>query len=82
MQKNYKNAVVWSQLNCIACNSAKQLLNASGYIVDERIVGEGGTYTKQELLKQIPTARTLPQIFLDGEYVGDFKDLRKFLANR
>lgn len=82
MQKSYKNAIVWSQLNCIACNSAKQLLKSKGYIIDERIIGEGGTYTKKELLAQIPEARTLPQIFLDGEYIGDFKDLRKFLADR
>ena len=43
MQTSYKNATVWSQKNCIACNSAKQLLASRGYVVDERIIGEGGT---------------------------------------
>jgi len=82
MEKPYKNAVVWSQQDCIACSSAKQLLKAAGYIVDERLIGVGEAYTKQDLIAQVPHARTLPQIFLDGEYIGDFKDLRKFLADR
>lgn len=82
MQTNYKNATVWSQKNCIACNSAKQLLAARGYVVDERIIGEGGTYTKQDLISQLPDARSVPQIFIDGEYVGDFQKLREYLARK
>lgn len=82
MQTSYKNATVWSQKNCIACNSAKQLLHSRGYVVDERIIGEGETYTKQDLLQQIPDARSVPQIFVDGEYVGDFQKLREYLARK
>lgn len=76
---NYKNATVWSQVGCVACNSAKQLLKARGYIVDERVIGEGGTYTKQDLIKQVPHARSVPQIFVNGDYVGDFNKLREWL---
>lgn len=82
MQTNYKNATVWSQKNCIACNSAKKLLAASGYIIDERVIGEGEAYTKQDLLKQLPDARSVPQIFIDGVYVGDFQKLREYLARK
>lgn len=82
MQTSYKNATVWSQKNCIACNSAKQLLASRGYVVDERIIGEGGTYTKQDLIQQIPDARSVPQIFVNGEYVGDFQKLREYLAHK
>jgi glutaredoxin len=33
------------------------------------------------LLEAVPNARTVPQIFLDGELVGGFTELRaKFLA--
>jgi glutaredoxin len=38
-----------------------------------------GTYTKEQLLEAVPTARTLPQIFLDEDYVGGFNELRKKL---
>ena len=31
------------------------------------------------LLEAVPDARTLPQIFLDKEYIGGFTELRKHL---
>jgi len=31
------------------------------------------------LLEAVPTARTLPQIFLDDAHVGGFNELRKHL---
>ena len=38
-------------------------------------------YTKEDLLEAVPSARSVPQIFLDGEHVGGFTELRaKFLA--
>lgn len=80
MQTKYKNAVVWTQKNSVECSSAVTLLKARGYIVDERVIGLGGEYTKQDLLKQLPDARSVPQIFIDGNYIGDFQNLRTFLA--
>jgi glutaredoxin len=37
-------------------------------------------WTKEQLLEAVPTARTLPQIFLGEEHVGGFTELRKKLA--
>jgi glutaredoxin len=31
------------------------------------------------LLEAIPTARTVPQIFLDGELIGGFTELKQHL---
>ena len=31
---------------------------------------------KEELLEAVPTARTVPQIFLDGELIGGFNELK------
>jgi glutaredoxin len=79
MQKNLtKRAVVWSQKNCQACHTAKITLVNMGYTVEERILDQG--WTKEELLKAVPGARTVPQIFVNDQYVGDFKDLRTYLA--
>jgi len=36
-------------------------------------------YTKEQLLEAVPTARTVPQIFLDGELIGGFTELRAHL---
>ena len=37
-------------------------------------------WTKEQLLEAIPSARTVPQIVLDGELIGGFTELRKRLA--
>jgi glutaredoxin 3 len=42
-----------------------------------KVVGNG--YTKQDLLEAVPTARSVPQIFLNGEYVGGYDKLAERL---
>ena len=72
-------AIVWSKDNCPYCVQAKALLNQKNIQFEERKIGDG--WTKEQLLEAGPNARTVPQIFLDGELVGGFTELRaKFLA--
>lgn len=71
-------AVVWSKDSCPFCVQAKALLKQKGIEVEERNITQG-TWTKEQLLEAVPTARTLPQIFLDDNYVGGFTELRKHL---
>ena len=71
-------ATVWSKDQCPYCVQAKALLESKGIEYEERNIMQG-TYTKEQLLEAVPTARTLPQIFLDEEYVGGFNELRKKL---
>ena len=80
MQTNSTNrpfAVVWSQTNCLACNQAKNLLDIKGIPYEVKMLGENAT--KQELLEAVPGARSVPQIFLNGKYVGGLEALRKIL---
>lgn len=69
-------AVVWSKDNCQFCVKAKTLLDIKGVPYEERKIGEG--WTKEQLLDAVPTARTVPQIFLDSVYVGGFDQLKKY----
>jgi glutaredoxin len=72
-------AIVWSKDDCPYCVQAKTLLGQKGIEFEEKKIGEG--YTREDLLEAVPTARSVPQIFLDGELVGGFTELRaKFLA--
>lgn len=71
-------AILWSKYHCPYCDQAKNLLKHRGYDIEERKIGDG--YTKEELLEAVPNARTVPQIFLDGEYVGGYTELQKKLA--
>ena len=81
MQKNlHKSAQVWSQTNCPACTEAKRLLDMHGVQIEERMLGING-YTKKDLIELVPDARSVPQIFLDGVYVGGLQELKRKLAN-
>jgi glutaredoxin len=81
MQKNSpKSAQVWSQTNCPACSEAKRLLDQLGIVIEERMLGING-YTKKDLIELVPNARSVPQIFIDGKYVGGLQELKRKLAN-
>jgi len=71
-------AIVWSKENCPFCVQAKALLESKGIEFEERNVS--ANWTKEQLLEAVPTARTLPQIFLDDNYIGGFTELRKHLS--
>lgn len=71
-------AIVWSKYHCPYCDQAKALLTSKGIEFEERKIGDG--FTKEDLLEAVPTARTVPQIFLDGELVGGFTELRAKLS--
>ena len=70
-------AIVWSKDQCTYCVQAKALLDARGIEYEERNIRQD--WTREQLLEAVPTARTLPQIFLDNEYVGGFTELRQRL---
>lgn len=70
-------AIIWSKHNCPYCDQAKALLTQKGIRYEERKIGDG--YSKEELLEAVPNARTVPQIFLDGNLVGGFTELKKHL---
>ena len=70
-------AVVWSKDHCPYCVQAKNLLESKGIDYEERNINEN--YTKEQLLEAVPTARTLPQIFIDDNYIGGFTELRQHL---
>ena len=70
-------AIVWSKYNCPYCDQAKALLTMKGIAFEERKIGDG--YTKEDLLEAVPTARSVPQIFLDEQLIGGFTELRSHL---
>ena len=70
-------AVVWSKDSCPFCLQAKALLESNGIEFEERNVSKD--WTKDQLLAAVPNARTLPQIFLDDNYIGGFTELRRHL---
>lgn len=70
-------AVLWSKYHCSFCDQAKMLLKQRGIEFEERKIGDG--WTKEELLEAVPTARTVPQIFLDDKLIGGYTELKEYL---
>jgi glutaredoxin len=68
-------AIVWSKNQCPYCDQAKALLKMKGIAFEERNIQKD--YTREQLLEAVPNARTLPQIFLDDNYIGGFTELKK-----
>jgi len=72
-------AIVWSKDMCSQCTQAKQLLDSRGIEYEERKIGN--EWTKEQLLEAVPSARAVPQIFLDDQYVGGYTELKQRLTN-
>lgn len=72
-------AIIWTKYHCPYCDQAKSLLKHHGIEFEERKIGDG--YTREDLLEAVPTARTVPQIFLDGKLIGGFTELRAHVQN-
>lgn len=68
-------AIVWSKPNCPQCDQAKALLNSKNVQYEERKIGE--SWTKEALLEAVPTARSVPQIFLNGKHIGGVNELKR-----
>jgi len=67
--------VVWSRDLCAYCDMAKRELKKRDIAFEERKIGDG--WTKEQLLKEIPNARTIPQIVIDGKVIGGYTELMK-----
>lgn len=73
------NNIIWSKDNCPYCTKAKILLDNRNIPYEERNISKD--WTKESLLESIPNARTVPQIFLWGKYIGGYDSLLEYIEN-
>jgi glutaredoxin 3 len=71
--------IIWSKDNCPYCTKAKELLVSKDINFEERNISK--EWTKEQLLESIPEAKTVPQIFLWGKYVGGYDSLLVYIEN-
>jgi|TARA_B110000503_G_scaffold122713_1_gene187587 glutaredoxin len=69
-------AIVWSKNQCPYCDQAKALLKMKGIAYEERNIQKD--FSKEQLLEAVPTARTVPQIFIDDKLIGGFTQLQEY----
>ena len=63
---------IWSKPNCTFCDKAENLciqreLEFKKYMLDV-------DYSREELFEKFPSARTFPQITIDGNLVGGYTE--------
>lgn len=72
-----KNIIIYSKNNCNYCVRAKSILSIKNLEYKEFVLDKD--YTKEELLKKFPEAKTLPQIEIDGIAIGGYRELDQYL---
>jgi glutaredoxin len=69
--------IVYGKENCVFCKSATSLLDAKGIEYEYVDIEELGK-TAAEVTGRADV-RSVPQIYLDGKYIGGFNELVKHL---
>ena len=72
--------IVWSKDNCPFCVKAKRMLDLKGIRYEERNLSTG-EWSREQLLEAAPNARTVPQIWMHGIYVGGAQELEQYFED-
>ncbi|WP_443024268.1 glutaredoxin 3 [Sneathiella sp.] len=65
-----KNIEIYTTMFCPFCSRAKKLLKQKGVAYKEIDVTVSGDL-RQEMTKRAGGSYTVPQVFIDGEHIGD-----------
>ena len=68
---------IWGKTQCPYCDMAKTLCENKGIEYTYKQLGED--FTREDLMEKFPTARTFPQITMDGNAIGGFTELRELV---
>jgi glutaredoxin len=70
---------IYSKPNCPWCERAKTILTEQNLSYTELVLGSD--YTRDELQELLPNVErlTVPQIFIEGDYIGTYEDLKLYL---
>ena len=72
---------IYGRDHCPYCVNAKKAFQSAGYKYTEHTIGKG--HTKEDVQKRVDALgipvviSTVPQIFIDDEYIGGYTDLVK-----
>ena len=65
---------IFSSPQCSYCERAKALLTARGASFINRDISAAAD--REEFIRRLPRARSVPQIFIDSVHIGGFEDLQ------
>jgi glutaredoxin len=73
----YKKVEIYTKSNCSYCEMAKQYFNSQN--IEYSLHDVENVETFNELLNRNPSARTMPQIFINDQLIGGYTDLIEWL---
>jgi len=68
---------IYGKPMCPFCDKAKALCEQRGYNYEYKTLGTD--YTKEELLETFPGAKTVPQIVINGNKIGGWEQMVKYI---
>jgi glutaredoxin len=86
------NIEIYTKKDCGYCVRAKELFKSKNLSYKEYIISPGmgeaallenqSYVTKEQLLEKYPNARTVPQIWIDGQHIGGYDNLVLWFQNK
>lgn len=71
------NVTVYSKQHCPSCVKAKALLEKMNIEFEAKMLDED--FTREDLMEVAPTARTFPQVFINGNNIGGYEQLLTYI---
>tara|TARA_B100001057_G_scaffold391566_1_gene399833 strand:+ start:8785 stop:9018 length:234 start_codon:yes stop_codon:yes gene_type:complete len=65
---------IWSKPECPYCDMAKAVCEQKGFDYTYKMLFQD--FTREELMEKFPTARTFPQIVVEGQSIGGFTEFK------
>ncbi len=70
--------IIYGKTQCPYCDMAKDLVKRKKLDYEYKELGKDFDY--KELVDAFPTARTFPQIVMDGDSIGGYTELEKLIG--
>ena len=68
---------IWSKPQCPFCDRAENLCKQKNFDYKKYMLDVD--FSREEMFEKFPTARTFPQIIINGESIGGYHELEKWL---
>ena len=63
---------IWSKPQCPFCDKAENLCKQKNFVYKKYMLDVD--FSREELVEKFPSARTFPQITIDGELIGGYTE--------
>jgi glutaredoxin 3 len=73
---------IYSKPDCPYCVQAENLCKQNAIIIDYKKYMLDEDFTRDDLFEKFPTARTFPQITVDGESIGGFMEFKEIVNSK